>query len=92
MFLIILATAVSLWLVQHYRATSKWFQLPHPGFYVPGVGGGLENNRCHSNIFPAWTFPEVSQPGHGKRPNPWSVGPVEEEPKGGAALGQVYDG
>jgi len=38
MFVYILATVVCLWLVQHYRASRKWFQLPHPGFYVPGLG------------------------------------------------------
>ena len=45
MFLLILATLVSLWLVQHYRATKKWFQLPHPGLYVPGVSGGVWKSK-----------------------------------------------
>ena len=44
MFVYIVATVVSLWLVQHYRASRKWFQLPHPGFYVPGVSGGVKED------------------------------------------------
>ena len=51
MFLFILATLLSLWLAQHYRATRKWFQLPHPGFYVPGVSKGLKTIEVIASFF-----------------------------------------
>ena len=49
-------------------AASSWL------LYVPKVRGGLENIRRHTNLFPAWTFPGVSQSGQDRRvpyPGPW---------------------